>query len=101
MKNFIHRVLPNETLDYLEKKFNMPKQKILSVNNATQIYEGQWLYIESIDGFYYIVKPYDNLNKIASRYNIDESILTEINGVNAVFIGQRILIPINIKKEGD
>ena len=51
MKNFIHRVLPNETLDYLEKKFNMPKQKILSVNNATQIYEGQWLYIESIDGF--------------------------------------------------
>ena len=94
MKAFIHRVNKNETLEYVEEKYNMPSRLILSKNNANNIYEGQWLYIESVQGFFYIVKPYEKLETISSRYNVEVSLIKYVNDIEEVFIGQKILIPL-------
>ena len=76
-------------------KYQVLSEDLLMLNNITEenIKEGLLLVIDIPEGKRYVVKPFDNLSKIAQRFNKTESEIMEFNKITQVFLGQIIYIP--------
>lgn len=78
----------------LNKKFNTDNANIVRNNSDLARYSGEWLKIHALDYVPYIVKPTDDLKKVASKFNISVQKLILDNNLKTekLFIGQRLKI---------
>jgi LysM repeat protein len=102
-----HVVQPGENLFRIALRYGTTVQTIAQANNITNpslIYVGQRLTIPSGTNVpsptpgekTYVVKPGDNLFRIALRHNLDQYYLARYNGIenpSLIYVGQVIRIP--------
>ncbi|HKL93944.1 MAG TPA: LysM peptidoglycan-binding domain-containing protein [Clostridia bacterium] len=91
----VHKVLKGETLSQIAREKHTTTSKIKKLNGISSTQEGERLLIEVLEGTPYTVKPFDSLSKIASRFNISEQSICEINGITEVFVGEVIIVTTN------
>ena len=88
------RVDSGATLESLAEKYHTTVVAIKKLNNLrTDIFVGMRLIVEENQGEYYTVQPFDTLDSIAVKFNSSRQRIQELNGVDRVFIGQKIFIP--------
>ena len=94
MKRVIVRIDDETSLDNLAEKYHTTVAAIKRLNNLhTDICAGMRLIIEETQGEYYTVQPFDTLESIARKFDSSAHKISELNGVERVFIGQRVFIP--------
>ena len=94
MEKFFYRVQTGDTVIGLSAKFNVPPVKIITDNALTgEIEDGDVLFIEETLGTVYMVKPFDTVESVAERFHVLPELLKEINGVDYLFYGLKIIIP--------
>ncbi|MEG2456688.1 MAG: LysM peptidoglycan-binding domain-containing protein, partial [Clostridia bacterium] len=93
-------VKKDETADSIARKYNTTVRAIFKHNNP-QFFEGERLIIETEYGFRYIVMPFDTLESIAKKHNISTECLAQNNQISKVFLGQTIIIPIEVNYKKD
>ena len=93
MVKLIHTVEKNQTLSSIAKLYNTSSVSISNINK-TPIHEGQRLIIEQKSGKLHVVKPFETLSKIATKYGVSENELLRLNNLQSskLYIGQQILI---------
>ena len=88
MENIVYKVGKNEDLDYVSKKFGVPKSAI-----APNVFEyGDRVVINIKKTFVYIVLPGDDVFSISKKLNIEESELLEKLQNKPLFVGRHIVI---------
>lgn len=80
-----------ETVQTILEKFNTTKNDIqfLSVNEH---YDGEFVMIKRSSEFLHTVKPLEDLNFIANKYNVEISHIMKCNDLKdkRLFIGQKL-----------
>ena len=94
MKRVLVRIDGETSLEDLAEKYHTTVQAIKRLNNLhTDIFVGMRLVVEENQGKYYTVQPFDTLESVARKFGVSAQSITELNGLDRVFIGQRIFIP--------
>lgn len=97
-----YRVKCNESLDMIAKRFGTTSEILRSINNIyfdSDIREGTELIIPKNKEQYfstYTIEAGDSLYKIAQKYNINPTLLANLNGLNMedyIYPNQQIMIP--------
>ncbi|MDE5655029.1 MAG: LysM peptidoglycan-binding domain-containing protein [Clostridia bacterium] len=95
MKKAMIRVDSGTTLDGLAEKYHTTPLAIKKLNNLnTDLFVGMRLIVEENQGEYYTVQPFDTLESIVSKFGANLQRTKDLNGLERVFIGQKIFIPI-------
>ncbi|MDE6967069.1 MAG: LysM peptidoglycan-binding domain-containing protein [Clostridia bacterium] len=92
---YIHKVRKNESVNEICSYYSIMRDDLLTINNITEdnIKEGLLLFIDIPEGIRYVVKPFDNISKIAEKFGVTVDNLREFNNLSEVFLGQIIYIP--------
>lgn len=94
MEKFFYRVNGGDSVLSLAAKFHVPPAVIVKENNLKEeIREGDVLFICGARGNAYTVQPFDTIESVAARFNVEEERLKELNGVDYIFYGLEVLIP--------
>ncbi|MDE6605076.1 MAG: LysM peptidoglycan-binding domain-containing protein [Clostridia bacterium] len=94
MKKVIVRINDETSLEELADKHHTTVAAIKKLNNLhCDVFVGMRLVIEENQGTYYTVQPFDTLESIARKFGASAQRIMELNGVERVFIGQRVFIP--------
>ncbi|MDE6474783.1 MAG: LysM peptidoglycan-binding domain-containing protein [Clostridia bacterium] len=94
MKRVIVRIDDETSLEGLAEKYHTTVAAIKRLNNLhTDIFVGMRLVVEENQGEYYTVQPFDTLESIAKKFGSSAQKISELNGVERVFLGQRVFIP--------
>ena len=104
----------NESLNDIASRFNTTKEELMSINNLydeVMLRAGMDIAVPVSNDYFttYTVNSGDNLYAIASRYNINPTLLAALNGLNMedyIYPNQKIMIPKSgysfyITKDGD
>ena len=90
---FLYRVKENENIEQISAKFGVPIVKIISDNLLkNDVEEGDVIKIEKEENGTYIVKPFESLEDISKKLNIDIERLKRINNTEKVYFGQEIFL---------
>ena len=90
---FVYRVERGDDLNSLSDKFHTAPSRIIADNSLNEeISEGELLVIEKVDGEEYIVKPYDDLDKIAGYDEKKRREIVAKNKTDYIYVGQKIYI---------
>ncbi len=93
MKKIFYRVEKFDTLCNLERRFNIPKSKIVFDNNLKgEILEGDLLVLNILDFECYIVKPFDSLTMLAKKFNMEEREILTLNNIEYIYPFQNIWV---------
>jgi LysM repeat protein len=95
-----------DNLSSIARRYNTTVRAIMLANGLTNpnyIFVGQRLHIPtgiwhppSVYGFYYTVRPGDNLTRIAQRYGVSVHTLARVNNIHnisRIYVGQKLYIP--------
>ena len=94
MKRVMIRVDSAMTLESLAEKYHTTVVAIKRLNNLhSDIFVGMRLIIDENQGENYTVQPFDTLESIARKFSVSRQKIEELNGLDRVFIGQKIFIP--------
>ena len=94
MKRLMIRVDSGMTLESLAEKYHTTTVAIKKLNNLhSDIFVGMRLIIEENQGENYTVQPFDTIETIAKKFGASAQRIEELNGIDRVFIGQKIFIP--------
>ena len=100
----IYKVLENDTLDKIAKKFNTTIDNLYEINGLTNNYilsPSTSIIVPNNSNNpykYYTVKKGDNIYQLAKNNNIDQNLLLKINGLDKddyIYPNQTLLIPKN------
>ena len=93
-RQFYYKILPNETLKELCKKFNSNADNIMRNNVNLNLYPGEWVKVDVNNFLTYIAKPMETLDDVAKRFNVGKEKLMKDNKLETdkLFIGQNIKI---------
>ena len=107
-------VLDNDTLKSIALKFNTDVEELMDINNIYYMGDlkpGMEIVVPKNNNYYdtYTIEKGDSLYAISKKYNINPSLLANLNGLNMddyIYPGQEIMIPKNgysyyITAEGD
>lgn len=93
MSKVLVRVQSGMTLENLAEEYHTSVYAIRRLNNLqSDIFVGMRLVIEEINGFYYTVQPFDTLESVAKKFSVSEESIAQLNGVDSIFIGQKIFV---------
>ncbi|MCI8944268.1 MAG: LysM peptidoglycan-binding domain-containing protein [Clostridia bacterium] len=93
MSKVLVRVQSGMTLESLAEEYHTSVYAIRRLNNLQgDIFVGMRLVIEEINGFYYTVQPFDTLESVAKKFSVSEESIAQLNGVERIFIGQKIFV---------
>lgn len=96
MKAVLYTVKKGDTLSSVAARFHASPSVIAEKNNLKGApFEGMKLIIEEQEAFGYTVRPFDTIESIAAKFNVSRESVKKINGLDAVFVGQRILVPMS------
>lgn len=92
-KNVFYRVEQGDTLESIAEQFLVTQSYILQ-HNKYCLYEGQVLFLPKTQLQTYIVKPFDNLQKIATDNNTTVLDIKQKNNLqnDYVFVGQKLFL---------
>lgn len=92
---YIHKVKRGESLREICVKYSVFGEDLLATNNLGEedLREGVLLVVDIPEGERYVVKPFDNLDKIANKFGTDKEAIMQFNNIKEVFLGQIIFIP--------
>ena len=94
MKRVMVRVDATTSLEDLAEKYHTTVSAIKTLNNLrADIFVGMRLIVEENQGVYYTVQPFDTLESVAKKFGVNAQRIANLNGVERVFIGQKIFIP--------
>lgn len=94
MKTVLYTVKEGDSLAAVSEKFHTSRAAIIERNNLNgEPFEGMKLIVEETEAFGYTVRPFDTVESIAAKFGKRVEDLKKLNGVSAVFVGQRILVP--------
>lgn len=94
MKKVMVRIDDMTTLEDLAEKYHTTVCAIKTLNNLrADIFVGMRLIVEENQGEYYTVQPFDTLESVANKFGVNSQTIANLNGVERVFIGQKIFIP--------
>ncbi|MBP5466286.1 MAG: LysM peptidoglycan-binding domain-containing protein [Clostridia bacterium] len=94
MENFFYRVVKGDSIAALSSRFNLPQTLIIKDNNLSrEVSEGDVVFIRAQAGRTYRVQPFDTVESVAARFNVDAETLAETNGVDYLFYGLTLIIP--------
>ena len=80
-------------MESLAEEYHTSVYAIRRLNNLQgDIFVGMRLVIEEINGFYYTVQPFDTLESVAKKFSVSEESIAQLNGVERIFIGQKIFV---------
>ena len=90
-----YQVQKGDNLNTITFKFNITSDLIIRNNCNIDLYDGEVIKIVRNAHTLHIVKPVDNIEKIAKLYNVEIDDLVKLNNLNSnrVFVGQVIQIP--------
>ena len=93
---FVYRVKANDTVLSIANNFSLSPEDLLSVNQIKRenVVEGTLLLIEKKQGIKYVVKPFESVESIAKEFGVSPKVIREYNGIDIVFLGEVIYIPI-------
>ena len=95
MEKFFYRVEKDDTVAGLSARFGVPPIFIVRDNGLKrEIAEGDILYIENRAGKIYDAKPFDTIESVAERFGVLPEDIREANGVDYLFYGLKIVIPL-------
>lgn len=82
-----------DTLESIASQFGISSEYIIE-NNTKNIYKGLVLYFPQTSFESYIVKPFDTLQSIATKKQVDIEVLKHKNNLNNdfVFVGQKLYL---------
>lgn len=93
MKKFFYRAEKGDTVFSLSNRFSVPPTKLISLNRlCREICEGDLLYIESVEGCLYKVKPFDTAKSVSEKFCVSEEKILKDNGVEYLFYGLTITV---------
>lgn len=93
MNKVMVRVGSGTSLEELAEHYHTSVYAIKKLNNLKgDIFVGMRLIIEKADGFYYTVQPFDTIQSIAKKFGVSVEGIAELNGVERVFLGQKIFV---------
>ena len=93
MNRVMVRVQSGMTLESLAEEYHTSVYAIRQLNNLqSDVFVGMRLVIERVEGAYYTVQPFDTLESIANKFGVSKESIVQLNGVNRVFLGQRIFV---------
>lgn len=100
MKSVLYTVKEGDSLANIAAKFHTAGAVVAARNNLKgELFEGMKLIIDEQEAFGYTVRPFDTVNGIAAKFGVSADKLRRLNSLEEVFVGQRILIPEDSKKE--
>ena len=92
----IYVVRPGDTLNGIAKMFDVTPSTVLWANDlpkGSHLQVGQTLTILPITSIKYTIKKGDTLASVAKRYKADAAEIASYNGIDALLVGDEILIP--------
>ena len=93
MKKIFYRVEKSDTLCSLERRFNIPKSKIVFDNNLKgEILAGDLLVLNILDFEYYTIKPFENLTFLSKKFNMEEREILSLNKIEYIYPFQNIWV---------
>ena len=93
MEKFFYRVQAGDCIYSISERFNVPLFTIVKLNRLKkEVCAGDLLYIESGEKRIYKVKPFENADFVAKKFNLDRQKLLNDNGVSYLFYGLTLLI---------
>ena len=94
MNRIMYRATEDISLEQLAEKYNTTINAISKLNNINgTIKKGMRVLVDIEKGDYYVVQPFDTIHTIAKKYSLNEEKIKEVNGIENVFIGQKIFLP--------
>lgn len=94
MKTVLYTAKEGEKLSQIAARFHTAEAAIRAKNGLKgEPFEGMKLLIEEQEAFGYTVRPFDTVGVIAGKFNTTSERIRELNGIDEVFVGQRILVP--------
>ena len=81
----VYRVKKNDSILSIAKKFNTTASKIKQLNNVETVVEGERLVIEETGGSY-VVGPFETLESISKKFNINSTTLLIKNNITPKMI---------------
>ncbi len=95
MRRYVKRIDRPITMQQLCMECKMTENRLVELNELTssQLYVGQRLIIEEMNGQEYVVQPFDTLDKIAVAFGVDRATIEAYNQIDNVFLGQKIFVP--------
>ena len=73
---------------------NITRERLASMNDIPRgaVKEGMLLVAEIVDDIEHIVMPFESVESIAQRYGVRADYIREYNGIDRVFVGDRVYI---------
>lgn len=95
-ENFIYKVCKEENVKDIANKFKLSEGILIKENslNSSILEEGDVIFVNSENKYFYTVKPLDTINHIAKKFNVTTIYIKEKNNLlsNHLFIGQILII---------
>lgn len=95
VEDIIYFVKNGDTIAYVADLFCVKKEDLARDNDLgvnDKIEEGDILWIRKRHTAIHIVKPLETFESIAKSYNVSVSHIKEVNHIDTIFIGQKIII---------
>ena len=94
MQTVLYTVKDGERLSQIAERFHSAEAAIRAKNSLRgEPFEGMKLLIDEQEAFGYTVRPFDTVGVIAAKFNTTSEKIRELNEIDEVFVGQRILVP--------
>lgn len=90
-KNMLYRMKKGEDRQMVADKFNTTIENVV-LKSVNEHYDGEFVQILNCNQFTHIVKPLEDLNSIALKYNVGVDYIIECNNLSSkrLFIGQKL-----------
>lgn len=94
MTEILYTVKRGDSLKSVASEFGAAPSEIAERNGLKgEPFEGMKLIVGKQRAFGYTVRPFDTAESIARKFGVSTERLKNINGTEAVFVGQRIFVP--------
>ena len=94
MKTVLYTVKEGDKLSRIAERFHSAEAAIRVRNGLNgEPFEGMRLLIDEQEAFGYTVRPFDTVDGIAAKFGTTGEKIRQLNGIDEVFVGQRILVP--------
>lgn len=95
LQNFEHTIKKGDTIYDLSREYKI-KSAYIYANNLDQnlrvLQIGKKIKIPTEDGIFYTVKKGDSFSKLATKFDVNEKVIKDDNGIDTLLIGAKIFL---------
>jgi len=92
-EKLLHQAGEGESLEDIARIYNTTVASIKTYNpNLMEVHAGDCVFVGDINQVFYVVKPTDTLESIATKHNTSKEKIKQKNNLKEIFIGQLLSI---------